>query len=301
MEVGGGNGLTAPSSEKNGSEPESTPSGAPSSTNYLESNGAGDSMDVEKKKIVPAPAGEVPEGDSKPSSTKSEEENDQQDEPSGTGDACPPKAGETKLLEEPEAPKSALTNSEDRALVDEPKNLDAPMDTRSDGGSGIQGKGKNGEEIDSESAKPKDPHVGKNVQRTKVLQTGQIYPLQGKIQSYQEPVGRLPPRWRVQWDSSGTTVLSEEWVVSDMQEAANGEVPVDPIILSRICSCMRHWKMLFRQTCKTISRMRRQRQCPVAGNHIPRCTTPTARQLTCSHRQQRTQPRAVAVSMDRYS
>eukprot|EP00980_Cylindrotheca_fusiformis_P002470 scaffold584_cov132-Cylindrotheca_fusiformis.AAC.23 len=66
---------------------------------------------------------------------------------------------------------------------------------------------------------PNDPHVGKIVERNIMLSSGYVYPLQGKVISYQEPKGRWPPRWRVQYETTEDVILEDEWILSDLQES----------------------------------------------------------------------------------
>ena len=48
-----------------------------------------------------------------------------------------------------------------------------------------------------------------------------MYPLQGRVVSYQEPAGRLPPRWSVQWDTTENVTLEDEWMLDDLQPPAD--------------------------------------------------------------------------------
>jgi hypothetical protein len=91
---------------------------------------------------------------------------------------------------------------------------------------------KNDEQEKSENkpSTPKDPHVGKIVERNTVLPSGHVYPLQGKVVSYQEPSGRLPPRWRVQYETTEDVAMEDEWILSDLQTPADAYTPATATI-----------------------------------------------------------------------
>ena len=82
--------------------------------------------------------------------------------------------------------------------------------------------------------KPKDPYVGKTMERYKTLPSGYPYPLQGKIVAYQETSGRLPPRWSVDWPTTEDVTLQEEWIATDLAPEEgfaqrNTKTPLDTV------------------------------------------------------------------------
>ena len=68
-----------------------------------------------------------------------------------------------------------------------------------------------------------DPHIGKAFERNKMLLAGYPYPLQGKVVAYEEPSGRLPARWNVQWESTEDVVLQDSWVTADLGGTEDGQ------------------------------------------------------------------------------
>lgn len=90
------------------------------------------------------------------------------------------------------------------------------------------------EKSEDKPSTPKDPHVGRIVERNIMLPSGHLYPLQGKVSSYQEPSGRLPPRWRVQYETTEGVVLEDEWVLGDLQAAADATTAISKPLLDTV-------------------------------------------------------------------
>ncbi|KAL3930167.1 MAG: hypothetical protein SGBAC_011880, partial [Bacillariaceae sp.] len=71
---------------------------------------------------------------------------------------------------------------------------------------------------------PKDPHVGKTMEKNMIFPSGYPSVIEGKIVSYQEPSGRLPPRWKVEFAAPGVR-MEEEYILDELKAATtNGEV-----------------------------------------------------------------------------
>lgn len=78
-----------------------------------------------------------------------------------------------------------------------------------------------GETKDSKPNAPKDPHVGKTMEKDMILPSGIPSTLEGKVIHYQEPSGRLPPRWRVEYAVPGVR-MEEECILDELKAFING-------------------------------------------------------------------------------
>lgn len=123
------------------------------------------------------------------------------------------KANEEKSEGEAKESDPLQENDEKVEVTQEIKDTD-PMDCDEPNQEGNDKQGKI-------NAPKKDPHVGKILERKKILPSGHMYPLQGRVVSYQEPAGRLPPRWSVQWDTTENVTLEDEWMLDDLQPPAD--------------------------------------------------------------------------------
>ncbi|CAJ1954706.1 unnamed protein product [Cylindrotheca closterium] len=75
---------------------------------------------------------------------------------------------------------------------------------------------------------PKDPHVGKTMEKQMLLPSGYPSTLEGKVVAYQEPSGRLPPRWKVEFAAPGVRI-EEEYTLDELNAATDGaEVEAAP-------------------------------------------------------------------------
>ena len=59
-----------------------------------------------------------------------------------------------------------------------------------------------------------DPHIGRVLQRSKIVPSGIGQDLVGTVLDYRETSGRVPSRWSVEWPF-GDQILGEEWVTAD--------------------------------------------------------------------------------------
>jgi hypothetical protein len=134
-----------------------------------------------------------------------------------TGDAHKSEAKGTSTPNEEEKSRTkseliVVTENTDMQYVDAPE-----AGTEEIGADGTNNEGKD-TEMEVKSSTPKDPYVGKIVERNKVLQSGHLYPLQGQVIGYREPSGRIPPRWNVQYETTEKDVImEEEWLQTDLQ------------------------------------------------------------------------------------
>jgi len=81
---------------------------------------------------------------------------------------------------------------------------------------------------DIKSNASNDPHVGKTMEKNIILPSGYPSTLEGKVVSYQEPSGRLPPRWKVEFAAPGVR-KEEEYILDELKAATNGaEVEAAP-------------------------------------------------------------------------
>ena len=76
-------------------------------------------------------------------------------------------------------------------------------------------------EQDKTLSPKKDPNIGKIVESNKILPSGHMYPLQGRVVSYQEPSGRFPPRWSVHWETTENVTFENEWMLHDLEPPAD--------------------------------------------------------------------------------
>lgn len=175
----------------------------------------------------PEPTGAPSSADASPSlaeAPKCEEKNDTQE---ASGDAPLSTENVTKIsikVEDPKSPPAAASSATEpapAAAKEESKDEETPA-------APVQASSTAEEPITEEDiGEPKDPNMGRLVEQTKVLPSGQIVPLPGEVVAVQEASGRLPPRYTVEWRSStddDAVLCHDEWMASDMETPPIGNL-----------------------------------------------------------------------------